>query len=498
MNNKIIISSPRDPKPHFVLVPMLAQGHMIPMVDFALLLAHRGALVTFITTPFNASRIRNTINHARETSLPICFVELPFPCKDLGLPEGCENIDIVPSADLMLNFFEGMSLLAKPLEQYLQEQQVYPNCMIADLCHPWTQAVADNLNIPRLTFFSICCFTLLCTHNISHYKVYDRITNKHEPCEVPGLTQKILVTNDQAPPGFFCEPGWEEFSKKVEAAEVAANGIVVNTFNDLELSYIKSYQKAKDKKVWAVGPFSLLNKDLSDMAVRGNEASIDANQCLSWLDSMKPRSVLYVNFGSLTIVQARQLMEIGFGLEASNHPFIWVIKEYEMSLEVKAWMSEGFEERTSSRSLIIKGWAPQVLILSHPAIGGFMTHCGWNSTLEAISAGLPMITWPHFADQFLNERMVVEVLKTGISVGVKKRAMWVDNKELLANREDVKKVVKSLMDEGEEAEGRRKRATELGENARQAMKEGGSSYENMTNLIQYFTVKGNNIDVEKC
>ena len=125
-----------------------------------------------------------------------------------------------------------------------------------------------------------------------------------------------------------------------------------------------------------------------------------------------------------------------------------------------------------------------------------MTHCGWNSTLEGMSAGVPMITWPHFADQFLNERMVVDVLKTGVSVGVRRRSMWVDNQEM-ANREDVKKEVENLMNGGEEAERRRQRATELGEKARQAMKEGGSSYDNMTSLIQYFALKGNDNDQGK-
>ncbi|ONK80979.1 uncharacterized protein A4U43_C01F23920 [Asparagus officinalis] len=494
MTSQIIIHSSNEPKPHFVLVPMMAQGHMIPMLDFAVFLAHHGSLVTVITTPLNASRNRATINSARDSGISIRFVELAFPCKELGLPEGCENIDIVPSAELMKNFFEGLSLLAEPVEKYLREQEPYPNCMVTDFCHHWTQKVADNLQIPRLTFFSICCFTLLCTHNISHYKVYDRITDEHEPFDVPGLSQKIVVTKDQAPAGFFVEPGWEEFAKKVEKAELAADGIVVNTFNDLELQHIKNYQIAMGKKVWAVGPFFLHNKNLSNMSMRGNKASIDINKCLTWLDSKEPRSVVYVNFGSLTFVEARRLIEIGLGLESSNHPFIWVIKEHEISPEVEGWLSEGFEERVKSRSLLIKGWAPQVLILSHPAVGGFMTHCGWNSTLEGISTGVPMITWPHFADQFLNERMVVDVLKIGVSVGVKKRGMWVDSKEVLANREDVRKAVKRLMDGGEAAEGIRQRATEVGRKARDAMKEGGSSYDSMTSFIHYFSVEGRTDD----
>lgn len=277
-------------------------------------------------------------------------------------------------------------------------------------------------------------------------------------------------------------------------AELAADGIVVNTFNDLELPCIESYSKAMGKKVWAVGPFSLFNKDLAHMVIRGNKTSIDASQCMSWLDAREQRSVLYVSFGSLTLVQASQIIKVGLGLEASTHPFVWVIKNNEMSREVEERLTEELEDRIRSRGLIIKGWAPQVMILSHPAIGGFMTHCGWNSTLESISAGVPMITWPHFGDQFLNERMIVNVLRIGVTVGVSTPSYPVrgnsnnnSNQILSAKRDDVERAIRRLMDKGQETEERRKRAAELGNKARKAMREGGSSYANMTNLIQSFT-----------
>ena len=491
MTNTMTDSGVGEAGCHFVLVPLMAQGHTIPMIDLARLLAQRDAQVTFITTPFNASRIRTTIDRVHDSGLPIKFVELPFPCKELDLPEGCENLDVVPSTELAHNFFDGLRLLAKPLETYLRQLPSPPSCMIVDFCHPWTREVAHNLQIPRLTFFSMCCFTLLCIHNVSHYKVFDNITDEHEAYAVPGLTHKILVTKAQAPE-WFSAPGWEKFAKEVKDAQLAADGIVVNTFDDLEPSYINDYQKAMGKKVWAVGPFSLYNKDLTDMVVRGNKTSIDANRCMSWLNAREPKSVVYVSFGTLTFVGASQLMEVGLGLEASSHPFVWVIKNNEMSHEVEEWLSKGFEERTQSRGFIIKGWAPQVMILSHPAIGGFMTHCGWNSTLEGVSAGVPMITWPHFGDQFLNERMIVDVLGIGVSIRVVSPTRWAgnngndeDHKRLSAMKDDVERAIRSVM-EGEEAEERRRRVTELGKKAREAMSE-GSSYANMTNLIRSFT-----------
>ncbi|CAL9200794.1 UDP-glycosyltransferase 73C6-like [Musa acuminata AAA Group] len=476
-----------DGKPHFVLVPLMAQGHMIPMVDLGLLLADRGVTVSLITTPFNASRIITTIDQAREAGLPIRFVELPFPFAEVGLPEGLENIDAATSMEPMSAFFRATSLLRRPLEQYLREQSPYPSCIISDLCHPWTLEVARNLQVPRLTFFSICCFTLLCIHNIWYYKVYDDMPDEHESFVVPGLAERIEVTKAQAP-GFFDMPGWEKMAEEVREAEFAADGIVVNSFRDLEPIYIESYQKAMQKKVWTVGPFSLRNKSVAAMAARGNRASIDTEQCLSWLDSKKPMSVVYVSFGSLTKMNSSQLMEISLGLEASNHPFVLVIKKSETSEKVEEWMAAGFEERIGSRALVIRGWSPQVMILSHPSVGGFMTHCGWNSTLESITAGVPMITWPHFADQFLNERMVVDVLRIGVSLGVKEPTYWgTEAGHSAVSRDDVERAVRSLMDEGEEGRERRLRAKELGEKANEAMEEGGSSRANMTHLIEHYT-----------
>ncbi|CAI0407727.1 unnamed protein product [Linum tenue] len=133
---------------------------------------------------------------------------------------------------------------------------------------------------------------------------------------------------------------------------------------------------------------------------------------------------------------------------------------------------EKFEERVSPRGMVIRGWAPQVLILSHPSVGGFLTHCGWNSSLEGISAGVPLVTWPMFADQFCNEKLIVEVVRTGVKV------------EVLVTREQVERAVRLAMDGGEEEEARRKRAQELAGMARRAVGNGGSSHKNVAMLIE--------------
>ena len=155
--------------------------------------------------------------------------------------------------------------------------------------------------------------------------------------------------------------------------------------------------------------------------------------------------------------------------------------------EFEDWLSDdGFESRVGDRGLVVTGWVPQKAILSHPATGVFVTHCGWNSVLECVAAGLPMATWPHFAEQFMNEKLVVDVLRVGVPVGVKDAAQWgVETEGVVATRQDVERAVAEVMDSGEEGSVRRARAAELGTKAREAVAHGGSSYRNLELLIQH-------------
>ncbi|RVW47976.1 UDP-glycosyltransferase 73C3 [Vitis vinifera] len=146
----------------------------------------------------------------------------------------------------------------------------------------------------------------------------------------------------------------------MRATTIMAQGEVVNSFEELEPDYLLEYKKLENK-VWCIGPVSLCNKDMSN---------------------------------NLCHFSTSQLIEIGLGLEASNRPFAWIIRQSDCSFELEErLLEERYEERIRGRGLIIRGWAPQVLILSHPAVGGFLTHCGWNSTVEGICSGVPMITW---------------------------------------------------------------------------------------------------------
>ncbi|KAH7657240.1 UDP-glucosyl transferase 73C protein [Dioscorea alata] len=491
-SNNSTTTTTTTPTPHVVLVPLMAQGHIIPMLDLAQLLTERDVHVTFITTPVNASRIKPIIVRVHESNLPINFIELPFPCAETGLPLGCENLDLVPSVDLQLNFFEANQLLALPFEQRLKNLVPPPSCMINDMWNPWTANVARSLNIRRLVYHGPSCAYIYCSYVFQLHKISEIVTDEFEEITVPGLTdydnvfgQSFKVCRRHAP-GWSNAPGFEKLSEKVLQGEETADGVVMNTFDDVEPMFVEAYKKVVGKDVWSVGPLCLYDKDddLSARIVRGNKAAVDQGKLLCWLDSMEENSVLYVSFGSLTQMNVGQILEIGSGLEASEVPFIWVIKDVEKCPKVEEWM-EGFEKRMSLRSFVIKGWAPQAVILSHKSVGGFVSHCGWNSTLEAVSNGVPMITWPQFADQFLNGRLVVELLRIGIAIGVKEPVFYYGEDEIRVRRDDVEKAVRSLMGAGEETEERRIRAREIKEKAIKAMEEGGSSYENITRLVEY-------------
>ncbi|KAK9195349.1 hypothetical protein WN943_003470 [Citrus x changshan-huyou] len=433
-------------QPHFVLFPFLAQGHMIPMIDTARLLAQHGAAITI----------------------------------EAGVPEGCENFDMLHSTDLVSNFFKSLRLLQLPLENLLKELTPKPSCIVSDTCYPWTVDTAARLNIPRISFHGFSCFCLLCLYNLHTSTVQENVTSNSDYLVVPGLPDQIEMTK--------VREKWKDFGEMVLAADMKSYGIIINTFEELESEYVKECTKTKGRKVWCLGPVSLCNKQDIDKAERGKKAAVDISECLNWLDSWPPNSVVYVCLGSICNLTSSQMIELGLGLEASKKPFIWVIRGgNNTSKEIQEWLlEEKFEERVKGRGILILGWAPQVLILSHPSIGGFLTHCSWNSSLEGISAGVPLITWPLYGDQFWNEKLIVQVLNIGVRIGVEVPLDFGEEEEIgvLVKKEDVVKAINILMDEGGETDDRRKRAREFQIMAKRATEETRSSSLMIKLLIQ--------------
>ncbi|KAK6232531.1 hypothetical protein SCA6_002604 [Theobroma cacao] len=430
---------------------------MTPMIDIARLLAQQGVIVTIVTTPHNAARFKSILDRAIESGLSIRLVEFRFPCAESGLPEGCENFDMLPSFSLALNFFQAANMLKKPVQKLFEELMPRPSCIKSDVFLSYTLDIANRFQIPRIVFHGVCCFLLLCLHNLRVSKILERVTSESEYFVVPNMPDTAEFTKAQIPEVMY--GNLKEFSEERRKADLASYGVVINTFEEMEPEYVKEYRKVRGNKAWCIGPVSLCNKDASDKAERGNKASVEEHRRLGWLDSQKPGSVVYACLGGLSNVIPSQSIELGLGLEASNRPFIWVIRGSDPSKEVEKWISEdGFEERTKGRGLVIRG----------------------------ISAGVPLITWPLFADQFANEKMAVQILKAGVKVGVEEPVRWAEEEKVgvLVKKRDVEESIERLMDGGEEGEERRKRAKKLGEMAEKAVETGGSSHLNITQLIQ--------------
>ncbi|KAK7362596.1 hypothetical protein VNO77_04713 [Canavalia gladiata] len=467
---------------HIFFVPFLAHGHMIPTIDMAKLFAERGVKATIITTPLNEPFISKVIGKAKTSGKGIHVQTIEFPCVQAGLPQGCENVDSIPSPDLFLAFIKGCRLLQEPLELLMFEQR--PDCVVADIFFPWVNDSAAKFGIPRLVFHGTGFFPLCAIECTRLYKPYKNVSSDSEPFVIPNLPGEIKMTRMQLSHHIMNNErtDFTGFMREAKESELRSYGVVVNSFYELEKVYADHFRKELGRKAWHIGPVSICNRDTEQKAHRGKEASIDEYECLKWLDAKQPNSVVYVCFGTMTNFSDSQLKYIAMGLEASGQLFIWVVmrKSKKEGEEGEEWLPEGFEKRIENRGLIIRGWAPQVLILEHEAVGAFVTHCGWNSTLEAVTAGVPMVTWPVAAEQFYNEKLVTEVLKIGVPVGVKK---WVRIEGDSITWDMVEKAVKRIM-AGDDVDEMGNKVKVLSQLARHAVEERGSSYLDLNALIK--------------
>ncbi|XVF09961.1 hypothetical protein REPUB_Repub07fG0142600 [Reevesia pubescens] len=265
-------------------------------------------------------------------------------------------------------------------------------------------------------------------------------------------------------------------------------GTIINTFETLEPKAVKALSEgfsipdgpSKTPPVFCVGP-------LIDTNIGRNKGA----ECLKWLDTQQSQSVVFLCFGSMGLFSKEQLIEIAIGLEKSGQRFLWVVRNPPSNSKrqvftegpdpaLETLLPEGFLDRTSDRGLVVKAWAPQADVLSHESVGGFVTHCGWNSVMESICAGVPMVAWPLYAEQKFNKIMLVEEMKLALPVN--------ESESGLVRAEEVENRVRELM-ETEEGKAIRDRAMAKRDEAVAALSEGGPSVAALAQLVKCWAPK---------
>jgi UDP:flavonoid glycosyltransferase YjiC (YdhE family) len=246
--------------------------------------------------------------------------------------------------------------------------------------------------------------------------------------------------------------------------------IIINTFEEFEHEVLEAIS-SKFPNIYNIGPIHLLGRHEpeSQFMSLGSNLWKEDSKCLQWLDEKEPNSVVYVNYGSITVMTEQHLKEFAWGLANSKHHFLWIVRP-DVVMGDSVMLPEEFFEKTKDRGLLTS-WCPQDKVLAHPSIGVFLTHCGWNSTLESVSAGVPIICWPFFAEQQTNTRYACTIWETGVEV----------NHDV--KRDEIEALVKEMM-EGDKGKTTRQKAKEWKKKAMEATDIEGPSYKNFERLIK--------------
>ncbi|XP_060173249.1 7-deoxyloganetin glucosyltransferase-like [Lycium barbarum] len=467
-------------KPHAVCIPFPAQGHINPMLKLAKILQHKGFHITFVNTEYNHRRLLKSRGpNALDGFSSFRFETIPdgLPPSDADATQDvaslCESTTrtcLGPFKDLLAKLNDTYTLNAPPV-----------SCIVSDGCMSFTLDAAQELGVPEVLLWTTSACGFL------GYMHYSTIIEKgYTPLkDASYLTNGYLETTLDCIPGmenirlrdlpsFLRTTNPDEFMVKFVLQETErarkASAIVLNTFETLESEVLESLRTLLPP-VYPIGPLHLLVKHVDDENLKGLGSSLwkEEPECIQWLDTKEPNSVVYVNFGSITVMTPNQLIEFAWGLANSQQEFLWIIRPDIVSGD-EAILPPEFVEETKKRGMLAS-WCSQDEVLNHPAIGGFLTHSGWNSTLESISSGVPMICWPFFAEQQTN--CWFSVTKWGVG-------MEIDNN---VNRDEVESLVRDLM-VGEKGKEMKKKTIEWKNLAQESAKKSkGSSYVNLEKVV---------------
>ncbi|XP_016549607.2 putative UDP-rhamnose:rhamnosyltransferase 1 [Capsicum annuum] len=420
-------------KLHIVMFPWLAFGHIIPFLELSKFIAQKGHKISFISTPRNIDRLPKL---PPQFSNSINFVKIPLPQVD-GLPKNAEATMDVTNEE-MIYLKKAMDGMEKEVANFLETNS--PDYIIQDFAQYWLAPISSRLGISRIYYSIINAWFISFLGPIEHM-IYTNNTSppKLEDCLVP---PKWIPFETKAAYRRH-EAQWlvESSKKNVSGVSdmyrlgVTTKGLdatIVRHCYEFEGQWLKLLEDMHGIPVIPTGLMPpIVDKGSSD---EKNESWISIKE---WLDEKSKGSVVYVALGSEVTVGQSEIDELALGLELSGLSFFWVLRK---TLESGLKLPDGFEERTKGRGVVWKSWAPQLKILSHDSVGGFLTHCGWSSIIEGLMFGHPLIMLPFLVDQGLNARILedkgvgVEVPKneedgsyTGDSVAKSVKLVMVEN-----------------------------------------------------------------------
>ncbi|KAG9453227.1 hypothetical protein H6P81_006131 [Aristolochia fimbriata] len=442
-----------------ILFPCPLEGHWNPMLQLATLLHSKYAFsISIIHTKFNSPP--NILSN---------YPDFQFVPIDDGSPEEGAAIEDLMGLIAALNISCARPFHDRVAQMLADTHHPPVACLISDALMHFTQPVADRLNLPRLIFrtSSITSFLTCAAFPLLRQKGYLPIRDPQSEAmvsELPPLRIKDLpnIGTDKV------DNLYQLVFEMINETKTSV-GVISNSFDYLEAtSLAKIREEFHMPTFFPIGP---LHRYSSGIISSGSLLAQDRS-CMTWLHQQKPESVIYVSLGSLAVLSEDELVEMAWGLADSNQSFLWVVRPGSVrgSEEVDQLLP-GFREATLGRGRIV-GWASQTEVLAHPSVGGFLTHCGWNSTLESVSEGVPMLCWPCFGDQRVNARFISHVWKIGLTL------------ENGLNRSNIEKSIRRLVVDSEGKE-MRARARILKAEAGKSLEKGGSSYEALQTLVHH-------------
>ncbi|KAF5744740.1 UDP-Glycosyltransferase superfamily protein [Tripterygium wilfordii] len=463
-------------KPHAIFVSYPLQGHVIPSVHLAITLASRGFTITYINTQsihHNSSKAQpnarpDIFSSARESGLDIRYTTVSD-----GLPVGFDRS--LNHDQFMASLLHVFSAHAEEAIDSIVRSGEKVDCLIADTFFVWPSKLAKKFGLLYLSFWTEPALVFTLYFHLDLLRI-----NSHFGCQ-----DCREDTIDYIPGVRAIEPkDMMSYLQETDTTTVC-HQIIFNAFNDVKNADFLLFNTVQELEPETI---SVLNSKIPTYAVgpifpdgftkNTLVTSLwSESDCAHWLDTKPPDSVLYISFGSYAHVTKKDLIEIAYGLARSQVNFVWVLRADIVSSDDADPLPSDFKEEVRDRGMIIP-WCRQIAVLSHPAIGGFLTHCGWNSILESVWCEVPLLCFPLLTDQFTNRKLVVDDWKVGINLSHK----------ILITEETVSENITRLM-RGKSKEDFKDKVKGVKKTLENAWSPNGSSQKNMDKFLKDIMAK---------